>query len=238
MLMSRLGATSSIWLLFVVSAWGSEDADIRQQQVPTATDLPSIANRFDQIDQKIEALKAKFVDLQSVVQQVKSAADTTGSQLVQSEVMLTQVRTLAGQNKEAASKLAAEFVDTAAKIGNASAEMNGLKNTLTGVEETALKLGMASGDIGKKVGDLETAVHELLPGRDYLPSRIKRAREHLQSYQASTASGALDPVVASTIRGNFLRAQKGAERMAEDALQAKLVEEDSDDDDGDSAAAL
>lgn len=210
-------------------------AEQRAAELRARADLPEklqrIANNFDKIDERIELLKEKFMGLQEVAQRVNSTAEMMTDQVVVAENTLVGVRSLALQNKVKAAAMrqvfAAEAV-TNEKIKNTRAAMMDLKGTLSKVEEKTMRISQVAVEVGEDIGELKLAVDELLPGREYLPSRIKRAQDHLKAYQGSDQSGNLDPIVASTIRGNFLRAQRRTERLAEDALQETLAEDGED----------
>jgi len=188
-------------------------------------DLGTITLRFSLIDAKIESLKTEFTTLNDVVLQVRSEANATGVSLAQSESTLGEAMALAQTNKAKAAAIAATFVNTSAQIEAARNEMARLKAVIAEVEQTSLTLGDAAANVGGKVGGLELAVNELLPGKEFLPSRIARAQQHLTTYQSTIDSGSLDAVVASTIRANFARATKSTERFTDQTLQNQLVEE-------------
>jgi len=190
------------------------------------TDLGGIMRRFALIDGKIQGLKAQFLNLNTVILQVKAEANATGVSLAHSEATLADAQQLAETNKVKAAALSQQYEGTAAMIDGAKAKMNGLQAAITDVEQTALTLGNAASNVGTKVGDLELAVKELLPGKEFLPSRIQRAQQHLTTYQSSIDSGSLDAVVASTIRANFLRAQQSTEQFTEQTLQRQLAADD------------
>lgn len=197
-----------------------------------AADIPSIMARFDEIDEKTENLKSKYLELQMAVVAVKEYANRTRDEMVHAESTLVDAMTVAQQNKVTAAALMQEFAGTAAKIQATEDTMKTLKNSLSGVEQTAAEMRQSGVTVGEKVGKLEMAVHELLPGKEYLPTRIQRARDQLQQYQDSLASGEVEPAVASTIRGNFLRAQHRTERLAQDPPRASAAEGDEQDEGG------
>lgn len=192
------------------------------------TDLPSIAGRFQEIDVRMQGLQDKFVALEGAVVQVRALATSTGATIEKSESDLTEVLDLAQRNKVAASALEEEFKATEPKVEEANVEMQLLKGTVSKVEEKALQMHDVSAKVTEKVSQLELAVKELLPGKDYLPFRIKRAQDHLDQYRQSVQSGELDPIVANTIRENFLRAQKRTEQLAGDVLQDQEDDEEDD----------
>lgn len=225
---SPLRRLSWLWGL-VLPASAEVIGRLAQEQV-LPTDLPSITARYGTIDSRIQSLKTEFVNLQTVVQQVKTEANSTGARLASSETMLTGALSLAQQKNATVVSLAAQLEGEVATIRRAAEDMKILKGTLAFVEQTALTLD-------QRVGALNTTVQELLPGKDFLPGRILRAHEKLQTYQANVDSGSLDPIVATSLRSKFLRAQRRTEDLAEDELQKKLLEEEgADDEDGGSGS--
>lgn len=198
----------------------AQDADAATTTV-LATDLDSIAARFTQIDNELNGLRTRYDDLASVVSQVAGTANLTDIELNQTETELSTVQTLASTNRVNAQALETTFTATQEKMDEAKKEMANLQGVVNGVETQALTMAHATKDVSTNVGELELAVKDLLPGKDFLPGRIKKAQDFLEKYTKEAEAGDLDKLVASKVRGNFVRTQGRMETLAAEATRAQ-----------------
>lgn len=211
LLLPRLRAQSED----IANATGSSGAAI-------PTDIPSITARFTEIDAQLETLRGHVQDVQEVVVKIQSLANATDKNMAMVKGNLGTVLALAGQNTGAIADVQERMGATAGRARQAAAKMDHVKGSLLSLEARVLELGESAVDVGKKVGDLEAAARELLPGKDDLSNRIGRARGTLRQYQVSMEGGQLKPLVTASIREHFLRATQRTEALAEDALREQM----------------
>lgn len=187
-----------------------------------ATDLDSIAARFTVLDTQVATMRDRVSSLQQAVMEVESLANVTGAGITASEQELANVSALSHKNAVTAAALRAQFLAAAALVKNATDQIEALQGTVASVQKSSLETGILSTNLGRKVGELELMIDDILPGKASIGSRIEKVEATLQDYQAQAQAGNLDPIVASKLRSSFLRATARTEALAEDALRVRL----------------
>jgi len=190
-----------------------------------AWDLDSIAHRFIEMDEVVNSLKSRVSSLEQAVVDIEGVSKMTSAGVTKNEQDLTHLSSLARNNSLAAAELRGQFLTAAAHVKNFTMEVNELQGTVLSVQKSAMIMGSASADLGKKVGELETMMDDL-SGKASIPSRTARAEATLQEYYTQAQSGVLDPIVAKKLRGSFVRATERTEALAEDTLRARLGAEE------------
>jgi len=186
------------------------------------TDLASIAARFQQIDAQIEALGPKVTELEAVEVQVEAAANSTSSQLNQTEQDIDNVSAMANQNAAVAHELQTRFANSSVAVEAAAAQLKTIKEAAGSIEQDVLELSTDSAELGRKVGQLTHAMNDVLPGRASVQQRLERAASTLAKFKKQAEAGRLNPIVATKLRAAFRRAAARTDKLAEDVLRARM----------------
>jgi len=192
--------------------------------VDISVNLTTIQARFEQMDAFVEALRTRLTQLTDGVVQVQSLANITGQGLNKSETDLKSVQAAVQLNANAAAALKAQFEASAAELRLAQDKTAAMQGVVMSLERSALELGSASSGLGKKIGQLEAVMKEVMPGQASIGTRVERATTILQDYTKAADAGTLDPLVAGKLHESFLRARARTKALAEDALRKRMEE--------------
>mmetsp|Transcript_30806 Transcript_30806/g.88508 ORF Transcript_30806/g.88508 Transcript_30806/m.88508 type:complete len:257 (+) Transcript_30806:110-880(+) len=192
--------------------------------VDISANLAAIQARFEQMDAFVEALRTRLTQLTDGVVQVQSLANITGEGLNKSETDLMSVQAAVQLNANAAAALKAQFEASAAVLRLAQDKTRSMQGVVMSLERSALEMGSASSGLGKKIGQLEAVMKEVMPGQASIGTRVERATTIVEDYTKAADAGTLDPLVAGKLRESFLRARARTKALAEDALRNRMEE--------------
>jgi len=173
----------------------------------------------------VDALRTRLAKLSDGVVEVESLANLTGTGVNTSETELETILAAAEVNAEAADDLKAEFLNASARLDSARDRETAIDSAVKALEKSAFQFGSQSSDLGKKIGELEAVVEEVLPGRESLGGRVEAANETLEEYRREVSNGTLQSMVAAHLRSNFVRARRQTQGLT-DAVMTKLQQGD------------
>jgi len=178
-----------------VTLWAGRDEqqhqsiDFLHQATPTATDIPSIIKRFDDMQFTLTTLNKKVADVEAKITKAETLSGGATLNIATAMKTLTGVDAAAKANSKLVAKIDVDAQEVGKKVDNATTYMDDMQKTINALQGTAMTMGQGSVDLGKKLADLDKTIKDTLPGVGTVAKRIDDAEKTLKDYKAEVDKG-------------------------------------------------
>lgn len=165
----------------------------------TATDIPSIIKRFNDMQYTLAGLTKKVTEVQSKITKAETLAGGANLNIGTAMKTLAGVDAAAKANSKLVAKIDVEASTVGKKVDTATKTMDDMQKTINALQGTAQTMGQGSVDLGKKLAKLDKTIKDTLPGVGTISKRIDAAEKTLKAYDAEVKKG-VDKEISKELR--------------------------------------
>lgn len=166
----------------------------------TATDIPSIVKRFNDMQFELAGLNKQVTEVQGKIAKAETLAGGATLNIGTAMKTLTSVDAAAKANSKTVAKIGTDATEVGKKVDAATKKMDDMQKTINALQGTARTMGAGSVELGKKLADLDKTIQDTLPGVGTIAKRIDTAEKTLTAYDAEVKKG-VDTIVSKELRG-------------------------------------
>jgi chromosome segregation ATPase len=189
----------------------------------SAAQIASLVLKFQNMQAQVDQFTTDVQVLESSIDEVESAANTTGKGVLQVEKDIKDIASKAQFNKNETVKLKATAAEAVSEVEAATRKTRKLQVALDGLEHAASDMANTSDEVGGNAAELQARVKELLPDSDGVQLRINASEAILKMHQQEVDNGSVDKSIVTILNRTFARATLRVQKLAATIRQKQVA---------------